>query len=222
MSEQLTEQITNNEEEKIQLPEPFQNEPEDKQPLSEPVSNNPYFNQQLSEPISNNPEDNQHNSKVKINTSKCMEPPNKTFYCLIISEMFLFIIEFIMNFCFVIRDIFEAGLRRYADEDEKRRDSHIGPYLSFGFPCLFLTIIVPFVSMIYSKHQLIFIVVFILILIKSGLFVGYFIHLSACRDNKDDKRLLSLFPEIGFSVLIIIHEIYKCIYFHKNKNQNNN
>ena len=218
MSEQLTEQITNNEEEKIQLPEPFQNEPENKQQLSEPVSNNPENNAQALEPLTNN---NQQNSEVKVNTEKSTGiPPNKNFNCMIYSAVCLLIIEVVMNFCFVIRDVFESGLRYSATSDEKRRDSHIGPYFLFGMLCLVLAIIVPFVCRVYDRPKVTLISVSILIFIKSGLFVSYFLHLRACRSN-DDTRVLTLIPEIGFNVLMIIHEINKFNY-KKNNNQKNN
>ena len=59
---------------------------------------------------------------------------------------------------------------------------------------------------------------FILLAIKIGLFVVYFIFLLLDRDNKE-IRLITLIPEIAVNAIIVINKKL-CINYQKKENQN--
>ena len=86
----------------------------------------------------------------------------------------------------------------------------------FGIPCAFFPCIIIGIIKSNYKPKIIFITNLILILIKTGLFIGYFISLYKIREGKDKLLLITILPEVVFNILIIINDASKL------NNQNNN
>ena len=202
--QKLPEPFISNQEENQQLQEPFRNNQEDNQQLSKQMPD------QLPESLTNNQENNQHDL-VAIN----QEPPSIRSQPLLVWAIFILVIDSIMNFIFVFSDILASG---FYDPD-KEMEAHVGSMLKFGMPCAFISYMI-FVCVWTINSPIISLILnIILILIKTGLFTGYFIHLYGCRHDKAKIRLLTIIFEISFDFLIIINEILK---IKKKKKQSNN
>ena len=119
-----------------------------------------------------------------------------------------------MNFYYYLKDTFSKGLLYGPDEEIKQELDRMESFFPVSaLPCIMLGI-----GLIYNKLQITFTINVILLLIKTGLFIGYFKHLYSGKDNKK-SRYIALIPEISFDVMIFINEILKLCDC-KNKNHN--
>ena len=95
----------------------------------------------------------------------------------------------------------------------------MGSLFGFGIPCSFLPCVIIAFSSGSSNPKNILITNCILLLIKTGLFIGFFISLYSF--NKDDILLIAIIPEVAFDFLVIINDSSK-LNKQNNNNQNNN
>ena len=238
---QLPEPFTNQPEENIKLPEPFTNQPvyNGQEPfqahqvyngqlqdpfqnqqlynvqnqqinngqLQEPFQNKQAYNGKLEEPLTNTPEDQQRNLNVR------RRQPIKKRYCLYVCAIIILCIEIFMNFCYYLSDSFSNGMFYRPDKEVEKRLDKMEAFIPASFiPCIMLSI-----SQIYCNPKKTLIAIVILLIIKIGVFIGYFIILYSGKV----VRLVALIPEIAFDAMILINEILKFNDFN-NRNKNNN
>ena len=113
------------------------------------------------------------------------------------------------------------NLRRYPDENEDNESKYLNRMFAFGITYAFLAVIIISISNALYKPKVIFITNLILILIKAGLYIAYFISLYKIRESKDHILLITIFPEVVFIILIIINDASK-LTNQNNNHQNNN
>ena len=205
---QEPEPFTNQFEDNIQEPEPFTNQPEDNVQLPKFLANQHLYKAKLQEPLINNSEDNQHKLYVKKE-----EPPKRRF-CLLVCAIFILVVQIAMHFFYRWSDSF-SGL--FSKPDEKLQE-HIDKMREFAIPIFFLPCIMISISANNNKPIITFILITILLLIKIGFFICYFIHLYIDRENNED-RLVALIPEITLDAMIFFNETLK-LDDQKNKNKN--
>ena len=241
MSEHQPAPLVSNPEDNIQLPEPFTNQPEENIKLPEPFTNQPVYNGQepfqaqqvyngqlqepfqnqqvynvqnqqvyngqLQEPLTNTPENQQRNLNVQ------KKKPIKKRYCLYVCAIIILCIEIFMNFCYYLSDSFSNGMFYRPDKEVEKRLDKMEAFIPASFiPCIMLSI-----SQIYCNPKKTLIAIVILLIIKIGVFIGYFIILYSGKV----VRLVALIPEIAFDAMILINEILKFNDFN-NRNKNNN
>ena len=204
-----------------QLPEPFKNNEEENQEEYQQVNQqiNQQVNQQMNQQINAN-----------IETSNNIQPSNSKNNCLLCCAIFLLILEGVFFGFYVFALLLSFSARRYPSDNEDKEDKYLGRTFAFGLPCSFLPCIIIAISKAPYTTKTTFIINCILVLIKTGLFIGYFISLYKIRDS-DTLLLIGIFPEIAFNILVIMNDSSRLnnqnnsnqnINNQNNNNQNNN
>ena len=193
-----------------QLPEPFTNNEEKNQGEDVQVNQqiNNQVNQQTNQQLDNN-----------IETRSGRRRSNKINNCLLGWAIFLLSLESCFFTLCVFALLLSFALSRYPGENEDKEDKYLGSMFGCGIPCLFLPGIIIAVSKASFRPKTIFITNCILVLIKTGLFIGFLISL--CKITGGAVPLIGIIPEIGFDCLFIINDSLK-LNNQDNNNQDNN
>ena len=195
-----------------QLPEPYKNNEEENQEEYLQVNQqiNSQVNQQINQQLNNN-----------IETPNNMESSNSKISCLLCCAITLLVLEGIFIAFYLFALIISLGARRYPGDNEENESKYLGRTFGFGLPCSFFPCIIIPISSANFRPKTIFITNCILLLIKTGLFIGFFISLYNIRDCKDGILFIAIIPEIAFDFLVIINDSSK-LNNQNNNNQNNN
>ena len=170
-----------------QLSESFKNNEEDNQEVNLQV--NQQINQQVNQDI--NQQEVSNNIQLSNNRLSPLLCCTKFFFFL--ESMFFFII-LILLFSF----------------------NYLKLGFGFGIPCSLLPCIIVVISESHLKPKITFITNFILVLIKTGLFVGFFIAIRNLR-----LLLIGIFPEVAFDFILLKNDRSK-LNNRNNRNQDNN
>ena len=194
-----------------QLPEPYTNNEENNQEVNLQV--NQQINQQVNQytyqqEISNN-----------IQTPNTPNAPNNRLSRLLCCAIVFLSLESIFFGGILIALLGAMGLRRYPGDNEEKESKGLKLMFGFGMPCSFLPCIIISVSQSQLKPKIVYITNIILILIKTGLFAGFFIGLSLI--GNPTVFLIGIFPEVVFDFLVVINDSSK-LNNENNRNQDNN